>query len=68
MEVPSLEVELELQLQVYATATATPDPIAASVTRILNPLSKARDETVSLWTLSRVPPAEPHGELPEVYF
>ena len=52
MEVPGLEVELKLQLLAYATATATRDPshirnLCSSLTKpsILNPLSKARDQT-----------------------
>ena len=57
MEVPWLEVELELQLPACATATATamPDPThvcglhhSLSQCQILNPLSKARDQTVNL--------------------
>ena len=54
MEVPSLRVESEIQLLDYATATAmaTPDPSHILdlhynlwQCQILNPLSKARDET-----------------------
>ena len=55
MEVPSLGVESELQLLAYATATATPDPChicdlhhSSQQRRILNPLSKARDQTCVL--------------------
>ena len=52
MEIPSLEVELEPQLPAYSTATATQDPshicnVHHSLWQfqILNPLSKARDQT-----------------------
>ena len=52
MEVPRLGVELELQLPAYITATATMDPSwVCDLHRsswqpwILNPLSKARDQT-----------------------
>ena len=52
MEIPELGVELELQLPVCTRATATPDPSRvcdlhhSSWQRwILNPLSRARDQT-----------------------
>ena len=52
MEVPRAGVELELPLPAYATDTATPDPCHICDLRwslwqhqILNPLSKARDQT-----------------------
>ena len=52
MEVPRLEVELEQQLLAYTTATATADlsrifDLHCSLWQrhILNPLSKARDQT-----------------------
>ena len=52
MEVPRLGVESELQLQAYNTATATPDPshildlhCSLQQSWILNPPSKARDQT-----------------------
>ena len=52
MEVPRLRVELELQLPAYLTATVTQDPSWVCNLRhrsqqrwILNPLSKARDQT-----------------------
>ena len=52
MEVPRLRVELELQLPAYTTATATPDPShvwdlhhSSQQHQILNPLSRARDQT-----------------------
>ena len=55
MEVPRLGVELELQLLDYTTATATQDPShvcdlhqSSQQCRILNPLSKARDQTCVL--------------------
>ena len=55
VEVPRIGGESELQLPVYTTATATPDPncicdICHSSPRcwILNPLSKARDQTCIL--------------------
>ena len=61
MEVPRLGVELELQLLAYTTATATWD--LSSVCdlhhsswqcQILNPLSKARDQTSILMDPSRI--------------
>ena len=52
MEVPRIEVESELQLLVYTTATTTGDPSricdlhhSSWQCQILNPLSKARDQT-----------------------
>ena len=52
LEVPRLGVELELQLLAYTTATATPDLSHVCDLHhsswqhwILNPLSKARDQT-----------------------
>ena len=52
MEVPTLGVESELQLPAYTRATTTPDPSHVCDLqhhswqhRILNPLSKARDQT-----------------------
>ena len=52
MEVPILGVESELQLLAYTTATATPDPsgicdlhLSSWQHWILNPLSRARDQT-----------------------
>ena len=64
MEVPSLGVEVELQLPAYTTAT--PDPslicnLCHSLQQhwILNPLSKARDQTCILMDTSWIlnPPA-----------
>ena len=62
-EVPRLGAELELQLQTYTTATAMPDPScicnlyhSSRQRQILNPLSKARDQTQILmdsgWVLN----------------
>ena len=55
MEAPKLGVELELQLPAYTTATATWDPSCVCdlhhspwQCRILNPRSKARDQTWNL--------------------
>ena len=55
MEVPGLGVESELQLSAYTTAMATPDPscicdlLHSSWQHwILNPLTKARDQTLIL--------------------
>ena len=55
MEVPGLEVKSELQLPAYTTATAMQDPSricdlrqSLRQRRILNPLSKARDQTGKL--------------------
>ena len=55
MEVPRPGVELTLQLPVYATAMATQDPshiccldLSLLQCQILNPLSKARDQTCIL--------------------
>ena len=60
MEIPGLGVESELQLLAYATATATPDlsPVfnlhhSSLQHWILNPLSKARDQThIFMWVLA----------------
>ena len=55
MEVPRARGQIETAAKAYATATATPDPsrtYALGCTlwqrRILNPLSKARDQTCIL--------------------
>ena len=52
MEIPRLVVQSELQLLAYATVTAMPDPSHSGELhhspqqhRILNPLSKVRDQT-----------------------
>ena len=70
MEVPRLGVELESQLPAYATATATQDLSficnlhhSPWQCQILNPLSKARDQTSSSWMLVRFVSAEPSQEL-----
>ena len=61
MEVPRLAVELELQLPAYTTATAMPDLnhicdlcCSSWQCQILNPLSKARDQTCILMDTSWV--------------
>ena len=61
MEVPRLGVESELPLLAYATAIATPGlrhicKLCRSLwqRQILNPLSKARDQTSSSQTLCQV--------------
>ena len=61
MEVPSLGVESELQLLAYATITATQDSSCVYTLhhsswqhRILNSLSKARDQTCNLMDTSQV--------------
>ena len=60
MEIPRLGVEWELQLLAYATAIATQhlshiyNPYHRSwQCRILNPLSKARDQTLILMDASQ---------------
>ena len=61
MEVPRLGVELELQLLAYAITTATPDLSRVCILhqgsqqcQILNPLSKARDQTRNLMVPSQI--------------
>jgi len=61
MEVPRLGVQSELQLLAYATATAMPDLSCVCKlhhsswqSRILNPLSEARDRTCNLMVPSRI--------------
>ena len=61
MEVPRLGVYLELQLPAYPTATAMPDSShvcdrhhSLQQRQILNPLSKARDQTRNLVVPSRI--------------
>jgi len=61
MEVPKLGIKLEQQLQVYTNATATPDRSCiynvhhSSWQRwILNPLSKAKDQTCLLMHTSGI--------------
>ena len=60
-EFPRLGVESELQLPAYATATAMWDPShicnlhhSSRQGQILNPMSKARDQTRILMHISRV--------------
>ena len=72
MEVPRLRVQLELQLPAYTTATATPGPShifnlhhSLQQCRILNLLCKARDQTMSSWTVVGFITTEPQQELPE---
>ena len=62
MEVPKLGVELELQLPAYTTARATPDlscicdiQHSSRQHQILNPLSRARDQTHVFIDTSWVP-------------
>ena len=61
MEVPRLRLKSELHLPAYTTATATPDPShlfdlhhSLGQCWILNPLSKARDQTRVLRDTSRI--------------
>ena len=61
MEVSGLKVELELQLQAYATITATLDLShiynlchSLKQRQILNPLSKARNQTCIFMDTSQV--------------
>ena len=61
MEVPRLGVQSELQLPAYTTATATQDPSrvcdlyhSSWQCRILNPLSKVKDQTCNLMVTSRI--------------
>ena len=61
MEVPRLEAESELQLLAYARATATRDLShvcdlhhSSQHHWILNPLSKARDQTLILMDTSQI--------------
>ena len=76
MEVPRLGVQPELQPLAYTTATATWDPSwvcnlyhCARQHRILNPLSKARDQTHILTdTMSSSQPVEPHGNSLTFFF
>ena len=61
VEGSSLGIESELQLPAYTSATATQDPSSicdlhhsSLQCQILNPLSKARDQTHSLMVLSQI--------------
>ena len=62
-EVPRLGVTSELQLLAYTTATATPNP-----SRILNPLSEARDRTSNLMAPSWICSAATRRELHKLTF
>ena len=62
MEVPRLGVQSELQLPAYTIVIATQDPrcvcnlhLSSWQCRILNPLSKARDQTHILMDTSQFP-------------
>jgi len=75
MEVPRLRVESELQLPAYTTATATQDSShicslhhSSQQRQILNPLSKARVEPLSSWTLVGFNTTETQWELPRFCF
>ena len=66
-------VESELQLLAYTTAIAMWDPSSvcnlhhsSQQCRILNPLSKARDQTASSWILVWFITTEPQQELLEM--
>ena len=61
MKVPRLRIKSELQLLAYSTATATQDPShiwdlhhSSWQRQILNPLSKARDQTCNLMVPGRI--------------
>ena len=61
MEIPRLGVQLELQLPAYTTDTATPDLSCVCDPHhnsqqcwILNPLSKARDQTHNIMVPSQI--------------
>ena len=61
LEIPRLQVQLELQLLAYATVTATSDPShicnlhhSSPQCWILNPLSKAKNQTLNLVVLSGI--------------
>ena len=76
MEVPRLGVKLELQLPAYTTATATPGLSRICDLHhsswqylILNPLSKARDQTCVLMDTSRdLNPLRPIGNSRIIFF
>ena len=70
MEDPGLRAELELQLQAYTTAITLPDPSyvcdlhqSSWQHQIINPLSKARDQTHIIMDTSSLT-TEPQWELP----
>ena len=61
MEIPWLGVESDLQLPAYATDTAMPDPsriwdlhCSSGQHQVLNPVSKARDQTQILRDINQV--------------
>ena len=75
VEVPMLGVKSELQLPTYTTATAILDPshicapcYSLQEHQLLNPPSKARDQTASSWILVRCISTEPQGELNSYLF
>ena len=75
MEVPRLRVESELQLPAYTTATASPDssclfdlPHSSWQRRILNPLSRARDQTWILMVVAGLITTDPQLELWPKFF
>ena len=73
MEVPRVGVKTELQLPAYTTATATPDhicklPFSSGQCQILNPLSKARDQTSIFVDTSQVLNMLSHNRNSEYYF
>ena len=68
MEVPGLGVKFELQQLSYSKATATWDPTHvcnlyhnSQQHQIFSTLSKARDQSTSLWILVRSVTTEPQG-------
>ena len=71
--VPRLGVESELQLPAYTTATATTGPSricnlhCSQQRRILDPLSKARDQTRNFIVPSRIVSIVPRWELQIVH-
>ena len=74
MIVPRLEVKTELQLPAYTTATASDLSHVFDLyhspwqRRILHPLSEARIERATSWTLCRVPNPMSHSGNPETAF
>ena len=71
MEVPRLGVESELQLPAYTTAIATQDPSciwdlyhSSQQHWILNPLSRARDQTYIIMDTSQICSSVSQQELP----
>ena len=76
MKVAGLGVKSELQLPAYTTATTAAQDLGLICDLyhsswqcwILNPLRGARDQTQILMDTSWVQPAEPHWELPDLFF